>query len=93
MTLAIGDLVPAGFLTPDATRHPLDPQAKARLLAEMPFVSEPFGDDISDLADKTPSGSGRNTRRMLIGGAVGVGLAVALVRLVPGLGRKISGSR
>ncbi len=51
---------------------PLDPQTKAQLLAQMPFVSEAFGEDMADLGDATPSGKGRRNFRIGLGVALGL---------------------
>lgn len=69
--MAIGDpvlpLIPASL----QTREPLDPQTKTKLLAEMPFVSDPVGQDIVDLADATPNGQRARTMRIGLGVALG----------------------
>ena len=79
--VTMGDLPISLF---GADRRPLDPQIKAQMLAEMPFVSEPVGDDISDLGDATPTGKGRAQRRMILGGALGLAVAYAASRFIAG---------
>lgn len=96
----LGDVSPASpllqvglFGDPGAAgRQPLNPQVKAQLLSEMPFVSEPVGDDISDLGDATPTGKARMYRRLGLGAVLGVALSYAAVKFVHGF-RSSKGSK
>jgi len=65
-------LIPAGLFGSDpGNRQPLNPQVKAQLLAQMPFVSEPVGVDIADLGEATPAGRSRTMMRYGLGAALG----------------------
>ncbi len=71
-------LIPASL----QTREPLDPQTKTKLLAEMPFVSDPVGQDILDLSDATPNGSRARTLRIGLGVALGAVVGYLTCRVV-----------
>jgi hypothetical protein len=85
----IGDpLEPILPLLPVLAREPLNPEVKARLLAEMPFVAEQVGQDLADLGDATPAGSRARTMRLALGAVLG-GVGVFVIdRLVHSMTRK-----
>lgn len=86
MHMAIGDpvlpdilpLLPVGL----AQREPLDPAAKAKILAEMPFVSDPVGQDLLDLSDATPNGQRARMVRIGLGAALGAVAGYLVCRVV-----------
>ncbi len=83
----LGDMGAAtGIPVPNAAGAflPLDPQTKASLLAQMPFVSEQFGDDMADLGDATPTGKGRRNFRIGLGVALGLAMWFAYSKAMHG---------
>lgn len=87
--IGAAELLPTGLLGADGlNRQPLNAQAKAALLAEMPFVSEPVGIDIADLGDATPTGHSRRTQRLILGAGLGAALMYFLARAGVNFGKR-----
>lgn len=80
MGYSLGDVSAVPLFPAEFPAQPLNAQLKQQLLSQMPFVSEPVGDDITDLAAETPSGKTRRNRHALLGALGGVALAIVFFK-------------